>query len=235
MHSQVNSLPTCWIPGLIGSHGAATAEEWDQCSAVWKSWSQAQIVAVVLKRYCCRPDNGENQANSSLTTPYRALSYVLSSRFFSIQQFPVNCFGFPVFALENQDRNDCKSMWTMLCFTTFLSYTYMHLVLRIWWNMGESWSIYFWAFGDTLLTNADITDILRTAYLQTPQQRARHFCFASSRAKFGPGSHLTLPRRSLHVQRVQHRKKSAGSCGVFFDVFRLHLAVSQSIKWDTVG
>ena len=56
------------------------------------------------------------------------------------------------------------------------------------------------------------------------------------RAKFVPGSqHLTLPQRSLHVQRVQHRKKSAGSCGVLFDVFRWHLAVSQSIKWDTVG
>ena len=34
----------------------------------------------------------------------------------------------------------------------------------IWGNHGPS------TFGNTLLTNADITDILRTAYLQTPQQ-----------------------------------------------------------------
>ena len=125
MHSQVNSLPTCWIPGLIGSHGAATAEEWDQCSAVWKSWSQAQIVAVVLKRYCCRPDEGENQANSSLTTPYRALSYVLSSMF-----FPYNSFRWIAVASQSLPwkiriamiGSPCQSMWIMLCFTTFLSY-----------------------------------------------------------------------------------------------------------------
>ena len=48
------------------------------------------------------------------------------------------------------------------------------------------------------------------------------------RAKFVPGSqHLTLPQRSLHVQRVQHRKKSAGSCRVYHLKYSIELWACQ--------
>ena len=145
--------------------------------------------------------------------------------FFSIQQFPVG----ELLWLPSLCLGKSGSQWLQV----HVDHAVFHnlLVICIWFlEYGETWGNHGPAtFGDTLLTNADITDILRTAYLQTPQQR-KTLLFRISRAKFGRSQHLTLPRRSLHVQRVQHRKKSAGSCGVFFGCIWLCLKVSK----DTV-
>ena len=101
-------------------------------------------------------------------------------------------------------------MWKGQCReTTFLSYASASLFVEIWGNR-KSWFIFFKRIHFWLCRY----HVQRTAYLQTPQQLGT---FVSHRDKFGPGSqHLTLPRRSLHVQPVQLRKKSAGSCGVLF-------------------
>ena len=106
---------------------------------------------------------------------------------------------------------------------------HMHLVLRIWWNMGESWSIYFWEY---TLDQCRYHRYPKNCVSSDPSTASSALLFRISRAKFGPGSHLTLPRRSLHVQRVQHRKKSAGSCGVLFGCIWLCLKVSSGISWD---